>query len=160
MRFPLWCGYWAAGIGAWSYDAIMSGQAVLRGTGVLNDLGDALAHMGAHRVLLVTGRKSFEISGAQAVMAALGKGCHMTRFCDFRINPEFDDAVRAAAFARDLNIDTIVAVGGGSVMDMAKLILAFYRAEGNIYEIVTGGRQAVDPGINFVAAPTTAGSGQ
>ena len=137
----------------------MSGQAVLRGTGVLNNLGDALAHMGARRVLLVTGRKSFEMSGAQAGMTALGKSFHITRFCDFRINPEFDDAVRAAAFARDLNIDTIVAVGGGSVMDMAKLILAFYRGEGNLHEIVTGGRKAADPGINFVAAPTTAGSG-
>lgn len=111
------------------------------------------------KILIVTGKKSFEISGAKEVCDRVLAAQDTRFFSDFAVNPKISDAMTGAIFAREENIEVILAIGGGSVMDMAKLIKAFYNAEDNEQDLVVGKRKVADPNIPIIAIPTTAGSG-
>ena len=83
----------------------------------------------------------------------------MVRFSDFQPNPLYESVVEGVKLLRDEGCDSIIAVGGGSAMDVAKCIKAYCRMEGDGAE---GGflKQEILPnGIPFLAMPTTAGTG-
>src|SRR5437764_568226 len=73
-----------------------------------------------------------------------------------------EDARDAVAAARAHGADVVLAVGGGSVLDLGKAVAALL---GNgtdpldHLEIVGRGRPITRPSVPFVAAPTTAGTG-
>ena len=50
---------------------------------------------------------------------------------------KIEDAIKGTEIARKNNIDTIVSIGGGSVIDIAKLILAFLKPGQDIEKIIT-----------------------
>ena len=110
-------------------------------------------------VLLVSGKASYQLSGAEAALKDIIKNSNLVTFNNFDVNPKLDDAIRGANLAKKSNIDTIIAVGGGSVLDMAKLIKAFCRSNDDEKEIATGQKTFEDPRIPMIAIPTTAGSG-
>lgn len=62
------------------------------------------------------------------------------------------------AQARAHRVDWIAGVGGGSVMDLAKIAAGLFNAPGTI-AIYHDGAALETPGIPFLAAPTTAGTG-
>lgn len=127
--------------------------------GGLSRLGE-LRHLYAGKnILIVTGKNSFATSGAKKNIDNQLQSETVTRFSDFPVNPKLEDAVNGAKLARSANIDVIIAVGGGSVIDMAKLIKAFYLSAGNEIDLATGRVDVTDPSIPLLAIPTTAGSG-
>ena len=63
------------------------------------------------------------------------------------MNPKIEDAERGVALAIEAGVDLIVGVGGGSVMDMAKLIKAFYTAPEKSKELAKGELVMTDPSI-------------
>jgi alcohol dehydrogenase class IV len=81
------------------------------------------------------------------------------RHCGFSQNPKLDeltpavDAFRAGAF------DVVVAIGGGSVIDTAKLINVFAHHEDSTAELITSASVIARRGVPLIAVPTTAGSG-
>ena len=92
------------------------------GFGELNNLGDIVTSYSAHRVLVVTGGKSFQACGAKAILSECLKGYHVTYFSDFEVNPRLIDAQRGVKLAIENTIELIISIGGGSVLDMGKLI--------------------------------------
>ena len=46
-------------------------------------------------------------------------------FSDIGENPNFDDCGNVLTFCKDKNYDGVIALGGGSVMDLAKVVMAF-----------------------------------
>ena len=114
------------------------------------------------RIFLVTGRDSYGNSGAARAMEDLFKGLSRVewiRFSEFAVNPSLEDARRGVDAFRKFDPDLVLAIGGGSVLDMAKLIktLAPHGDEGFETLVKTA---AVDrPCLPMVAVPTTAGSG-
>jgi len=76
--------------------------------------------------------------------------------------PTVDDARAAVAAARAHDAGVVVAVGGGSVLDLGKAVAGLL---GNgtdpldHLEIVGRGRPITRPSVPFVAVPTTAGTG-
>ncbi len=60
--------------------------------------------------------------------------------------------------ARKEKIDGVIGIGGGSVIDVAKLIAALYRGKQTIAEIF-GINQLIDRELALVCVPTTAGTG-
>jgi alcohol dehydrogenase class IV len=110
------------------------------------------------RILLVTGKQSFDQLNAREYFDRLASKCDLTRYCDFSPNPKYDDLVRAVTEMRGPLPELIVAVGGGSTIDFAKL-LALGLAKEEIRESKPtdlARSRAVAP---IVAIPTTAGSG-
>ena len=129
------------------------------GSGELNKLSDIVTSYSAHRVLVVTGGKSFQACGAKAILSECLKGYHVTYFSDFEVNPRLIDAQRGVKLAIENTIELIISIGGGSVLDMGKLIKALYSTPDEAINLAKGVTEVIDPNIPLVAIPTTAGSG-
>ena len=83
----------------------------------------------------------------------------MIRFSDFQPNPLYESVVEGVRLLRNENCDSIIAVGGGSAIDVAKCIKAYSGMDGN-GEDGEFLRQIIRPNdILFLAMPTTAGTG-
>ena len=84
-------------------------------------------------------------------------------FSDFTPNPLYEDVCKGIDFLKAEKCDSILAVGGGSAIDVAKCIkLAVLAAEGNntIIPPLVNTRVACDGSkLPFIAIPTTAGTG-
>ena len=132
---------------------------MLSGIGSLSQLSVMLAEFNPKTVLLVTGKASYSKSGAKSLVEAAMQGSTVVRFSDFDVNPKLEDAERGVALAIEAGVDLIVGVGGGSVIDMAKLIKAFFTAPEKSKELAVGALAMTDPEIPMILVPTTAGSG-
>ena len=84
-------------------------------------------------------------------------------FSDFTPNPLYEQVCNGIELLKSSGCDTILAVGGGSAIDVAKCIkLAVLAAEGNaaIIPPLVSQRLPIDgTKIPFIAIPTTAGTG-
>ncbi len=73
------------------------------------------------------------------------------------------DVVRVAAVAaREHRADLVVGLGGGAVLDAAKIVAALVTNGGDpldYAEVIGAGRPLTIPALPFVAVPTTAGTG-
>lgn len=132
---------------------------MLKGLGSLSELPSLLAPYINRKILVVTGKQSFELCGASVVIEEILKCHQVIYFNDFEINPKLDDALNGVKLAIDHKAEIIIAIGGGSVLDMAKLIKAFYYEPGYSTQIAKGERAVIDCNIPIIAVPTTAGSG-
>jgi alcohol dehydrogenase class IV/choline kinase len=111
-----------------------------------------LARLGVRRPLLVCGA-SFD---ALAPRVELGPGVDVTRFSGYSPNPTIEQVAEAVRAFRAGGCDGLVAVGGGSAIDVAKCVKAFAQlgdAPGWLDQAL-----AWNP-TPLVAVPTTAGSG-
>lgn len=108
------------------------------------------------KVLAVTGKSSYEKSGAKDVIDALGAGdgIEIYRFADFAVNPQYEDLQRGLELINSIRPDFVVAIGGGSVIDMAKLLRFYYSTRNPDLGDVNPGNH-----IPLIAIPTTAGTG-
>lgn len=84
-------------------------------------------------------------------------------FSDFTPNPLYEQVCNGIELLKTSNCDTILAVGGGSAIDVAKCIkLAVLAEEGNaviIPPLVSARVECDGSKIPFIAIPTTAGTG-
>lgn len=121
-------------------------------------LREVLVELGSRKIFLVTGKDSYSACGAKAYLDNLLKGYEVHRFCEFTVNPKIEDVERGIDIFRADRWDTVIAVGGGSVIDMAKVInfLAAHPRALDGYEIKFGAPKTLRP---LIAIPTTSGSG-
>ena len=134
-------------------------QRVISGLGSISKLENILEDEDSKNILFVTGKKSFFTSGAAAATEAIFNNFNVIRFNDFEINPKLEDAIKGTEIARTNNIDTIVSIGGGSVIDIAKLILAFLDIDQDVEKIIDGSIKAKISSVKHISVPTTAGTG-
>lgn len=127
--------------------------------GAIRSVGDILRQAGASSVLLVTGRASYARCGAESALGPVLTGIAVHRFSEFRTNPQLADVVQGLAQCAQLGCRHVVAVGGGSVIDLAKLIALLATQHADPIDLVRGARPIQAAGIPLVAVPTTAGSG-
>ncbi len=84
-------------------------------------------------------------------------------FSDFTPNPLYEQVCKGIELLKESNCDTVLAVGGGSAIDVAKCIkLAVLAKEGNaaIIPPLVSHRLPIDgTKMPFIAVPTTAGTG-
>jgi alcohol dehydrogenase class IV len=76
--------------------------------------------------------------------------------------PTLDTARSAVAKARDAGADLVVAIGGGSVLDLGKAVAMLLGNGGDpldYIEVVGRGQPIARPSVPCVAVPTTAGTG-
>ena len=113
----------------------------------------------AHRALLVTDPGFLKTGLVQSPAASLAAaGFHVKIYSDVVADPPEQVVLAAVAAAREHDADLVIGLGGGSSMDVAKLIAVLAGSEqplSAIYGIgnVTGAR------LPLVQIPTTAGTG-
>lgn len=93
------------------------------GKDVLNGLPQTLKQFGK-RVLLVYGKGSIHRNGLYNHIMNLLKSmdAEVYEYSGIRSNPVVEDVDAAAAVGRENKVDVVLAVGGGSVIDSAKII--------------------------------------
>lgn len=129
------------------------------GAGTVGRLGALAVEEGATRVLLVTDpgivRAGHAEHGATSLREA---GCEVTIFDQVQENPTTEHVAAGVKVARELGVNLIVGLGGGSAMDAAKGI-NFILTNGGQMQDYWGVGKASRPMLPFVAVPTTAGTG-
>lgn len=122
-------------------------QKVYIGKNAIDEWLSDMQTIGPRHCFVVRGHRSFEACGGQTVVEQLQQEthCQITYFEDFSVNPKYEEAQIGLEKLLQSNADLIVAIGGGSVLDMSKLIR----------------HMAVEKGysISLHAFPTTAGTG-
>ncbi len=127
------------------------------GFGTSDIIADLLSDLGMRRPLLVTDRGLADLDVAHRV--GLGDA---PIFCDVKTNPSELQVLSALGLYRAERCDGLVAVGGGSSIDLAKCagILVGHDGPLETYAILRGGTtRIIRPIPPLVAVPTTAGSG-
>ena len=132
---------------------------IISGIGALKNLPTVIQCFGGKKIFIVSGEYSFNASGARNFVEKEFANFDIRFFNNFSSNPKFDDALKGVAEVRNFEPDVILAVGGGSAIDMAKIIKAFVSSANNEAALVTGSQSVVDPKIPLVFIPTTAGPG-
>jgi alcohol dehydrogenase len=129
------------------------------GEGAVSGLPAVVDALKARRTLLVCGRHSFEASGAAAILPELEQRGALCRWDDFRPNTDADDLAVGLDVLRSFEPDLVLGVGGGSAMDMAKLLAGFAASEGDVRDAIESGARIEHRGPRLVLVPTTSGSG-
>lgn len=132
---------------------------LLYGAGSIATLGDELLGIDCRRVLLVTDpgiREAGHVGRALAALAAAGVEVHV--FDGVASNPTTRHVDSGVEFARPLDVDGIVGLGGGSALDCAKAI-NFLLTNGGAMEDYRGSGKAAAPLLPAVGIPCTAGTG-
>ncbi|MDR2407074.1 MAG: phosphonoacetaldehyde reductase [Bacteroidales bacterium] len=133
-------------------------QRVFTGESAIEYFYSILDEISPTNIFLVRGKSSYKTSGAVTVITAavVRLNCKVTEFYDFCENPRIEDLEKGLSLLSGTNADLIIGTGGGSVMDMSKLI-RFFHSYTTVSEN-TGYIKQKDllPLINI---PTTAGTG-
>ncbi len=134
-------------------------QTVHFGFGSVASLATDLRTFAPQRILLVTGPNSFARSGAESCLGHVVQPYEVFRFSEFTENADLDDVQKGVELFHAVEPDVILAVGGGTVLDMAKLIAGLGPQQCDIARYATGETPLRLPARPLVAIPTTAGSG-
>ncbi|MEQ1771803.1 MAG: iron-containing alcohol dehydrogenase, partial [Devosia sp.] len=130
------------------------------GAGVLATLKDAVAELGLKRPLLVADKGVMAVGLGERAQALLPDGSPV--FAETPPNPT-ESAVKAAlAVYRAEGCDGVVALGGGSPIDLAKGVALLATHEGALeqYAVIYGGLARITAKVApIIAIPTTAGTG-
>jgi len=125
--------------------------------GGLGRIRELCVQYNATRVFLVTGKNSFQKTGAEKKLQNILNSHIVTHFSDFTTNTRACDLKKGSALFQSTTHDIIISVGGGSVIDMAKLIQA--TAHSDIDELIDGRAPHTKNIVPHIAVPTTAGTG-
>src|SRR5215218_5481179 len=132
---------------------------VIYGAGSLSRLGGEARSLGFRRALLVSDRGLVEAGHVSRAVKLLEEaGVAVVPFHDFDSNPDAAKVERGRAFAAPLDVDSVVALGGGSSLDCAKGINFLLTNGGRMQDYVGYGR-ARSPLLRMIGVPTTAGTG-
>lgn len=106
------------------------------GTGRLDvELHDAVSQFGS-RVLFVYGGHSIKKSGLYDTVTGLLADLQLTELPGIEPNPKIDSIRAGQKLVKDQDIDVVLAVGGGSVIDAAKVIASAKFYEGDPWDLV------------------------
>ena len=132
------------------------------GKNSLNNIKKIISDLDAKKILLVTGKGSYKKSGSEKKLFECLGDTVIERFFDFEANPNIKDVQVGIGIISSFKPDLVIAIGGGSVIDIAKLINIFAAhviKEKEIYEFVNKSESVNKPGLPLVAIPTTSGTG-
>ncbi|WP_417615143.1 iron-containing alcohol dehydrogenase [Oceanisphaera sp.] len=111
------------------------------------------------RVLVLFGGESARRTGTlDEVTAALGER-EVQLFGGIEPNPSFETLMEAVALVRNNDIDFLLAVGGGSVIDGTKFVAAAALFEGDAWEILQQGGQNIERALPFGSVLTLPATG-
>lgn len=129
------------------------------GPGSIKQIRQIMEKHHAKRILAVTGKTSFTKSGASRALHQYLEGREIIRFSDFEVNPRLEDALAGIKLLEQTTPDMIIAIGGGSAMDMGKLIATLSAQPHGDFNQIIKTCDVTRKGLPLVAIPTTAGTG-
>lgn len=110
------------------------------GKGSIRNLGKYIAEYGNKKVLLLYGKGSIMNNGVyEEVVNSLKKnGIEYVEMSGVKPNPVLSKVRETVALMKEEQVDAIVAVGGGSVLDTSKISAASFYYEGDPWDFYEG----------------------
>ena len=131
------------------------------GFGTIDELKSECARVGIRRPMVVTDKGVAAAGLAQRAIDATG-GLPVTVFDETPSNPTEAMVMKATAQYKDAGCDGLIAIGGGSSIDLAKgiAIAATHPEPLTTYATIEGGSGKItEAAAPLIAIPTTAGTG-
>lgn len=134
-------------------------QEIIVGKGSLARLPEAAEKLGGKHGFIISGPHLNKMGIVASCSESLeNAGIKVDAYTETEGNPSVETVEKAAAAFCKSGADFIIALGGGSPMDVAKAVGVVARYGGSITEYEGGGRVQGDI-IPLIAIPTTAGTG-
>ncbi|KAI9707985.1 MAG: hypothetical protein M1820_004404 [Bogoriella megaspora] len=143
----------------------MAASSIRFGPGVTKEVGMDFKNLGAKKVIVVTDANVAKLDAMKQVSEGLDReGIPYEVFSNVRVEPKDSSITEAIEFARPRQPDAFLAVGGGSVIDTAKLMnLYTCHPEAEFLDFVNAplglGKPIPQKLKPLIAVPTTAGTG-
>ncbi|ENX02196.1 hypothetical protein F900_01260 [Acinetobacter modestus] len=134
---------------------------IISGLGSIQELKNVLSQQNYQKALIVTDAGMIQHQLHQPILEILTQiGLEYLIYSDIQADPPEHIVLEAVDFATQEQIDVIIGFGGGSSMDVAKIIalLAHPKQQQKLSEIY-GVNQAKAPRLPLILIPTTAGTG-
>ena len=136
---------------------LLQPQKIVFGTGCIETFTDDYKQMGLQRLFVLTAPPIRPlIEGTLDELKAAGIAVEV--FQDIVAEPTVNDFKRILEVARQFRADSVVGIGGGSVLDVTKLVAAFINSQQQV-EDCFGTGFIRRKGLWFACLPTTAGTG-
>ncbi|MBO7115858.1 MAG: iron-containing alcohol dehydrogenase [Prevotella sp.] len=136
---------------------LLQPQKIVFGTGCIQTLVDDYKKMGLKRLFVLTAPPILPL--IEPTLAELKEaGIHIEVFQNILAEPTLNDFNDIVEKARQFNADSVVGIGGGSVLDVAKLVAAFVHSDQQAADCFGIGLIKAK-GLWFACLPTTAGTG-
>jgi alcohol dehydrogenase class IV len=133
---------------------------ILFGSGCAVDwVGARARQLGAGRVLLVSDQGLARVGIVEQAEGWLKSAdLDVATYADVEPEPSVDGAALCVTLARQAEPDVVVGIGGGSVLDTAKVVAMLLRNPGGIEDYL-GVDKVSQRGVPLVLMPTTSGTG-
>ncbi|XZE20469.1 phosphonoacetaldehyde reductase [Pirellulaceae bacterium SH449] len=110
------------------------------------------------RLMAIIDQNAYENSGAKTILEPVLDRYSTLRFSGFQPNPKWEDVSRGIELYRQQPPDILLSIGGGTAIDLAKLISSLALAP-NAESIIRGRSAIPIRTTKLIAIPTTAGTG-
>ena len=129
--------------------------------GASAQLGQVLTERGITKPLLCTDKGLVNLGMVNDIVTHVGNSAALTIFDGTPENPTQMSVEEAVALYRSAGCDGVVALGGGSSMDLAKAVALAVTHEGDLLEYTAGlgGTDKIGSVAPLIAIPTTSGTG-
>ncbi len=136
-------------------------EKLIFGKGLASKAGKEAKKLGGKRVLLITDEGVLKAGLVDDVKAGvLDEGLSLVSiYSEVPQDSDIETCSQIGVMARKKSVDTIISVGGGSVIDTAKLSNILISCGGELFEYLTGKRILKGPLKPHITIPTTAGTG-
>ncbi|MBT7374796.1 MAG: iron-containing alcohol dehydrogenase [Porticoccaceae bacterium] len=132
---------------------------VLSGPGTSGQLGEMAAAMGIERLFVVTDPGIIQFGLLQRAVESLeANNIALHIYSDIVADPPESVVMNAMHAAQDFGCDGVIGFGGGSSMDVAKLLAVLIKGEQQLADIY-GVDQIIGGRLPLIQVPTTAGTG-
>ncbi len=139
--------------------AVQMPKRVVFGEGMEEKIGAEAKGLGAKKALIVTDEIIEKTGLLDKVERPLKEVVEVAIFDKVEPEPTLEAAETVAKAARAAKYDLIVGVGGGSVMDMAKVASAAASNPEQSVSDFMGANKIANPSVPKILVPTTAGTG-
>jgi alcohol dehydrogenase class IV len=138
---------------------LLAPRKTLFGAGAVDKVADEAKQLGGKKILLVTDETVMKLKIVDKVRGPLtSEGFEVDIWDKVEPEPTMPVAETLTKFARKKQYNSVVGVGGGSSLDMAKVAALMPNNPGDFKDYV-GGVPLTSRGIPLLAIPTTSGTG-
>lgn len=130
---------------------------IVLGEGAVNKLGEIVMAFGSKALVFGSPSERFK-----DILADLLKPSASFLYYPVAGEPTVEIVKQALAYGKQNQVNVIVGIGGGSVLDTAKAVSGLITNEGELYdylEVIGRGQSLVNQALPYIAIPTTAGTG-
>ncbi len=129
------------------------------GSGKVNEMGEILKYNNSKKVLIITDKVLKSLGLLDNMISAIEKeGIKAIVFDEVTPDPTFSIVEKALSICKRNECDSIIAFGGGSVIDASKVVSVCATNEKTPKEM-EGTLKVKNSSLPFIAVPTTAGTG-